>query len=68
MLHLTSSNRVCWPRAMIACHAIHHPTIYAAQGHWGHATLDVVPQFGHSKGDNVMPCPTSSAMFFIQGK
>ena len=56
------------PRAMIACHPIRHPTIYAAQDNCGHSTLDIVQRFGHSKGDNGMPSPTSSGYVFCPRK
>ena len=68
MPRLMSSNRMFCPRAMIKCHTIRHPTIYAALGHCGHVTLDVIQRFLRSKGDNDMPYPTSSDLVFCPRK
>ena len=42
MPHTTSSDRVCFPRAMMAFNARHRQTVYAAQGQRLHAKLDMV--------------------------
>ena len=42
MPHTTSSYHVCYPMAMITFHARHRQTVYAAQGQWLHAKLDVL--------------------------
>ena len=56
----TSFDHVCWPRAVMSCHARRRLTVNAAQRRWWHATSDVVQQCVLSKGGDVMPRPTSS--------
>ena len=57
---LTSFDRVCCPRAMLACHARHRSTLCGVQGLRRHATPDVFLLFVLSKGDDCMPRPTLS--------
>ena len=59
-----SSDFVCFPSAMIACHARRHPTVCAAQGRWWNATLDVIWLYVLSKGDEKKPRPTSSGRVY----
>ena len=56
----TSSNHVCCSRVVMACYTRHSPTVCAAQGPCGHATLYVIRSCVLSKGDDNIPCPTSS--------
>ena len=60
MPRATSFDCVCWPKAMMACNARRHPTVYAAQRQRWHATPDVVRPCLPSKGDDGMPCLTPS--------
>ena len=55
----TTADRLCCPRAMMACHARRRPTVYAVKGRRWHATPDVVRPFVLPKGDDGMPRPTS---------
>ena len=59
-----SSDCVCFPSAMIACHARRHSTVCAAQGGWWNATPDVVRSYVLSKGDDNVPRPTSSGRVY----
>ena len=59
-----SSDCVCFPSAMIACHARRHPTVCAAQGRWWNVTPDVIQSYVLSKGDDNMPRPTSSGRVY----
>ena len=59
MPRLTSFDRVCCPKAMLACHARRRSTICAALRRLWHTTLDVVQPCVLPKGDNGMPRPTS---------
>ena len=54
-----SLDRVCCPKAMMACHARRCPFVIAAQGRLCHVTLDVIRPFVLFKGDDGMPRPTS---------
>ena len=54
-----SSDRVCCPRAIMACHARCRLNIYATQGTCRHAQIDVVPPYVKCKSDDGMLCPTS---------
>ncbi len=56
----TPSDRVCCPRAMMAWHTRRRSTVCAAQRQWRHATADVVRPCVLQKGDDCMPCPTTS--------
>uniref|UniRef100_A0A3Q7GSX1 Uncharacterized protein n=1 Tax=Solanum lycopersicum TaxID=4081 RepID=A0A3Q7GSX1_SOLLC len=56
----TSSDRVCSPRAMITCHARCRSIVYAFQGLYYQATPKVIRPCVLPKGDDGMPCPTSS--------
>ena len=60
MRHPTSSNHVCCSRVVVACHTRRSPTVCAAQGPWGHATLYMIWSCVLSKADDNMPCPTPS--------
>ena len=55
----TTADRLCCPRAMMACHARRRPTVYAVKGRRWHATPDVVRPCVLPKGDDGMPRPTS---------
>ena len=56
----TSSNHVCCSRVLVPCHTRRSPTVCAAQGPSGHATLHVIQSCVLSKADDSMPCPTPS--------
>ena len=58
MPRLTSFDRVCCPKAMLACHARRRSIVCAAQTSCLHATPDVVRPFVLPKGDDGMPRPT----------
>ena len=60
MLYPTSSVYVCCPRATLAFYTQHCPTVCYAQGPWWHATLNTVLSCVLSKGNDIMPCSTSS--------
>ena len=55
----TSLDRVCCPKAMMACHARRRSTVCAAKRRRWHATPDVVRPCVLPKGDDGMPRPTS---------
>ena len=55
----TTADRLCCPRAMMACHARRRPTVYAVKGRRWHATPDVVRPCVLQKGEDGMPRPTS---------
>ena len=54
----TTADRLCCPRAMMACHARRRPTVYAVKGRRWHATPDVVRPCVLQKGEDGMPRPT----------
>ena len=55
----TSFDRVCCPKAMMACHARCRSIVYVVQRRGWHVTPDVVRPFVLPKGDYGMLCPTS---------
>ena len=55
----TPSDRVCCPKAMMACHPRRRPTVCAAQGLWWHATPYAVRPCVLPKGDDGMTHSTS---------
>ncbi|MBQ2124130.1 MAG: hypothetical protein II200_09145 [Bacteroidaceae bacterium] len=55
----TTADRLCCPRAMMACHARRRPTVYAVKGRRWHATPDDGRPSMLSKGEDGMPRPTS---------
>ncbi|TMW80321.1 hypothetical protein EJD97_021456 [Solanum chilense] len=46
------------PSAMMVFHTQRHPTMYAAQGPFGHSTPDVIIPLSQYKGDDCMPRST----------
>ena len=54
----TTADRLCCPRAMMACHARRRPTVYAVKGRRWHATPDVVRPCVLQKGEDGMPRQT----------
>ena len=60
MSRKTSSDRVCCPMAMKACHVWCHPFVCVTQGPWGHSTPYVVRSCVLSKGVDNKPRPMSS--------
>ena len=59
MPHPTSFDRVCRPRAIMACHARRRSTVCAVKRRRCDATPDVVRPCVLRQGDDGMPCPTS---------
>ena len=64
MPHTTSSYHVSFPMAMITFHVRHRQTVYAAQGQWLHAKLDVLRPCVLPKNHAGMPRPTLSNPIF----
>ena len=62
MARLTTVDRLCCPRAMMACDARRRPTVCAAQGRLFHASPDVI-QVG-----DVMPRPTLPTVCVVKGR
>ncbi len=60
MPNLTSSHRVCSPRAIMESHAKHRLTVCDVQRPWCHATPDVVQLCVLYKNHDGMPLLTSS--------
>ena len=56
----TSSDCVCCPREIMACHTPRRLNVCATQGTCGHAKTDVVQPYVQSKGDDGMPRLTLS--------
>ena len=56
----TSSDCMCWPRAMMAYQVRCSLTVYVVQGWWWHDTPDVIPPYVLSKKEDVMSRETSS--------
>ena len=52
-------DRLCFPKAMKACHARRSSTVCAAQRRRWHAMPEAVRPFVLPKGDDGMPCPAS---------
>ena len=59
MPRLTSFDRLCYPKAIMACHARGRSTVCAAQRRLWHATPYVIRPSVLSKGGDCMSCPTS---------
>ena len=55
----TSFDRVCCPKAVMACNALRRSIVLAVLGLWWHATPDVVRPCVLAKGADGMPHPTS---------
>ena len=55
----TLFDRVCCPKAVMACHALRRSTLFAIHGLLWHAPPDVVRSCVLPKGDDGMPRPTS---------
>ena len=59
MPRLTSFSRVCYPKAVMACHARRRSTLCVVQRRLCHATPDVIIPCVLSKGGYVMQRQTS---------
>ena len=59
MLRPMSFDRVCCPKAVMACHARCRSIVFAVQGLLWHALPDVVRSCVLPKGDDGMPSPAS---------
>ncbi len=63
----TSSDRVCNPRTMMACHAWHCPSICALQGRWWHAIPHLIWLYVLSKVYALKHTRRQPAVCAIQG-
>ena len=53
---LMSFDHVCFPKAVMTCHAQRRLTVRVVQGRWFHATPDIVLPCVLLMGDDVLPC------------
>lgn len=58
MTRLITSDRVCCPWVIMACHARRHPIVCPIKGAWWYSTPNIVQKYVLPNEDNVMPRAT----------